>query len=534
MKKMKKLTSLLLAFVLAMGMASTAFAAPDTTTPHKITITNETKNHVYEAYQVFKGDNSNEDDKLVDLGWGSGVDGAALLAELKTLDAYKDCSDAEDVADVLAGFEDNSAQIDAFAKVVAKHLTATVAGTSTQTESPYEIAVTGDGYYFVKDKDNSAIAQGDTYTKYILKVVEDVEVAAKDGTVTSEKKVFDINDSTTVKPEVIPPEGWQDSADYDIGDVIPFKLKATLPENFTSYKTYQLTFHDKESAGLVFGGADTVVVKINGTQITSGFEVVTTELKDDCTFEVRFAELVGKEGVTNNSEITVEYTSTLTGENVVIGNPGNPNEMYVTFSNNPNNEQAGKPGEEPGRTPDDVVVVFTYETIVDKVDDNGDALPGAVFTLEKYNKEANAWEAVDQVETTPGTTFTFRGLDDGQYRLTETEVPEGYNSIDPITFTVTATHTVEQIDGKDIVIETLTIDPEDLFSAAVNTGTFEKKDGTDKTLTSGQIYTEIVNKAGTVLPETGGIGTTLFYVIGTILVLGAGVLLVTKKRMDEK
>ena len=310
MKRMKKLASLLLALVLAMSMAMVVSAAPDTTTKHTITITNETTDHVYEAYQVFKGDNSNEDDKLVDIDWGNGVNAAALLTELKTLDAYKDCEDAEDVANVLKTFEDNSAQIDAFAKVVAKHL-ATVAGTSTATASPYEISVTGDGYYFVKDRDSSVTAEGDTYTEYILKVVEDVEVAAKDGTVTSEKKVYDINDSTEIKPSVIPPEDWQDSADYDIGDVIPFKLTATLPANFTSYKTYQLTFHDEECDGLVFGGKDTVVVKINGNVITTGYEVVTTGFDHDCTFEVRFAELVGMDGVTNNTVITVEYTSSI-------------------------------------------------------------------------------------------------------------------------------------------------------------------------------------------------------------------------------
>lgn len=150
MKHAKKLASLLMALVMVLGMSVgttvTAFAA--NTNAHTITITNDKSGHTYTAYQVFAGDISAG--KLTNVEWGSGVNGADVLADLVKLEPYKDCKSAEDVADVLVSFGDDSAQLDAFAKVVGTHLT-TVAGTSTQTASPYTISVTGDGYYFVKD-----------------------------------------------------------------------------------------------------------------------------------------------------------------------------------------------------------------------------------------------------------------------------------------------------------------------------------------------------------------------------------------------
>lgn len=523
MRRMRKLASLLLAMVMVLSMTMTAFADEDTT--HTITITNKTAEHTYEAYQVFVGNITGG--KLTDLGWGAGVNGADLLAELKTLPAYANCKTAADVAGVLEGFNDNSTELDAFAQVVSKHLAA-VAGTSTEAASPYTITVTGDGYYFIKDVDDT-VPQNGTYTKFILKVTNNVSIVAKDGTTESDKKVKDVNDSTGETT------GWQDSADYDIGDRVPFRLRGVVASDYDKYVDYYFAFHDTESKGLTFQ-PESVKVFIGTTEIKTGFEVVYPAT-DGHTFDVVFEDLKQIEGVSigAGTEIFVYYESIL-NENAVIGNPGNPNEMYLEYDNNPNDEQDGTE-EDTGKTPDDEVVVFTYETIIDKVDEDGKALTGATFTLEKKVKDEEAeggfrWVAIERVEVTAGSTFEFTGLDDGDYRLTETDTPAGYNSIDPIEFTVTATHTVEQVGDTKIEVTELKVTPEGLFAAAVNLGTFEKLNGTNKDLTTGQIYTEIVNQSGAELPETGGMGTTLFYVFGTILVVGAAVVLVTKKRMS--
>lgn len=536
MKKMKKAVALLLAMMMVLSMTITVFAEGNTH-QHKITIKNESSNHVYEAYQVFSGvigtvtTDDGEVTKLTDIEWGNGVDGAELLDALKTLEnsPYEQCNSATEVAEVLAGFGDNSAEIKKFAELAEKNLTNTVAGTSqsavqTVEGYKYEISVTGDGYYLIKDQNGSLgnsdseadRTKGETYTEYLLKVVKDVEVTAKDGTVTSQKKVKDVNDSTGMATE------WQDSADYDIGDYVPFQLKATLPGNFENYKKYSLTFHDNESTGLalVLENPDyPLKVYLDGKVLESNhYEVVVSgNEQKHCTFEVRIADVIAT-GATNNSVITVEYYSIVT-EEAVVGSAGNPNTMHVSYTNNANDEQGG----ELGWTPDDTVIVFTYKTVINKKDADGKDLAGAEFTLEKFVKDAGGtggtWTPIAVVKNEEGTTFTFSHIDDGEYRLHESKTPTGYNSIDDIYFTVTAEH------------EVLSDNPA-LTSLSGNvtkgSATFTYK------LSDGSAAADIINRQGSTLPSTGGIGTTIFYVIGAVLVIGAGIVLITRKRMENE
>ena len=223
--------------------------------------------------------------------------------------------------------------------------------------------------------------------------------------------------------------------------------------------------------------------------------------------------------------ITVEYTSKLNAL-ADLGMPGNSNTMHVTYSNNPNDEQGG----EEGKTPDDTVIVFTYETIINKVDNDGNALTGAEFILEK--KMANGtWEEIAVVKNDAGTIFTFTGLDDGLYRLTETTTPAGYNTIDPIYFEITAEHEVSS-DNPALTRLSATQKKDD-SGAALDTGVVATFAATC-TSEDGTIESNIVNQSGATLPETGGMGTTLFYIIGSILVLGAVVVMITRKRMSTK
>ena len=222
------------------------------------------------------------------------------------------------------------------------------------------------------------------------------------------------------------------------------------------------------------------------------------------------------------SKITVEYTATL-NTNAVIGSAGNPNTVNLEYSNNPNQGGEG----ETGTTPDDTVIVFTYKTVINKVDGEGNPLTGAEFTLEKfvkgddgvdeYNTVKGTWTPIDVVKNAEGTEFTFKGLDDGIYRLTESVTPAGYNTIESIVFTVIAEH---DILADNPALTSLT------GEAVTGLITFTP------VLAEGALTTDVVNNAGSILPSTGGIGTTLFYVFGALLVIGAGVLLVVKKRMS--
>ena len=513
MKHIKKLAGLLLALVMALSLAVTAFA--DESTTYSITINNSTAGHTYEAYQIFTGDLATKEagkKVLSNIVWGSGVSEAGQTA----------LGDAAAKAETLK----TEADAKAFAKAVAPYLTTAAGSANTVTDGKYVISGLAAGYYLVKDQDGSLTGDNDSYTEYIIQVVGNVTATPKSDVPEVQKKVKDINDSTdTTKTD------WQDSADYDIGDSIPFQLKATLADNVSSYTTYKVVFHDTLSKGLTYN--NDAKVYIGGTE-TNGFTVTATVNADGTTTLTVSCDDVKALGAGNSSVITVEYTVKL-NENAVLGSAGNPNEVYLEYSNNPNKSEKGN--NETGETPKDVVIVFTYKTIINKVDSENKPLTGAAFKLEKLIKgkdgAADTWTTVKEFtvdETT--TSFTFSGLDDGQYKLTETKTPVGYNTIDPIYFVIEATHD-ETADAP--TLKTLNAY---LTDANGNKQT-EMKDGESVNidlgtvdLTAGSITTTVVNKSGSELPSTGGIGTTIFYVLGGVLVLAAVVLLVTKKRMS--
>ena len=500
MKLFKKIAGFILAFamILAIAMPSVVMADDNYT----ITITPTTSDYTYEAYQIFGGKLSN--DTLSDITWGDGITEAGKTALL----ADYNVKDAAGLAKKLAEFASNSADVKAFAKKAGKYLQNPTSAKAVGNTATIKVAKAG--YYLIKDKDNTLGTKDETYTEFILKVVKNQTVAPKSDKPTSEKKVKDINDSEgTTMP------GWQDSADWDIGDKVPFQLKGTVAADYDNYKVYKMTFHDYESKGLTFD-KDSVKVYVDSQPITdtTKYQVVTEHLEANCTFEVRFADLKQISDVKAGSVITVEYESEL-NQDAVIGSLGNPNEMYMEFSNNPNDEQGG----ETGKTPVDKVIVFTYKTIVNKVDPDGTPLKGAEFTLEK--KVGDEWVEKAVVKNTEGTTFSFTGLDDGLYRLTETKTPSEYNTMNPnpLEFTISATHEETAVKPRLLTL-----------TGKVTTGdvSFESS------LENGSLTANVVNHKGSELPSTGGMGTTILYVAGAVMILAAGAFLVMQKKAEDK
>ena len=492
MKPLKKAMSVLVSLLMIFTFALPAFADSATT----YTIKAPATKHQYEIYQIFTGDlNGNI---LSNVKWGvngTGTVGQAVDSTVITeLTAVNSKSDREKL------------------KVVEQY--AKLDSTPVATISNGAAYSAAAGYYLIKDKDGS-VTGADTYTTYIVKVVNDVNISPKGNVPSFEKKVKDTNDTTGVTSD------WQDSADYDIGDVVPFKLEGTVASNYADYKTYYFAFHDKAEDGLTFNDTS-VKVYVDGNEITSGYRVESSPADKD-TFDVVFDNLKDITGVDikGGSKITVEYTATL-NDKAVLGSQGNVNTAHLEFSNNPNEEHSGsgKPGT--GKTPDDSVIVFTYQVVVNKVKaDNTTPLTGAEFTLEKALKGGGK-KTVAVVKNTEGTTFTFKGLDDGDYILTETKTPATYNTIEPITFTVTAEHTVIwSTEARTEILTGLTgstADGKVTFTANAN---------------KSELTTNVVNQSGATLPGTGGIGTTIFYVIGGLLMAAAAVLLITKKRMNS-
>lgn len=486
MKKMKRLVALALSVVMVLAMSVFAFAAEKT-----YTITAPDNDHTYEIYQIFTGDLSEDGTTLSNVKWGkngTGTEGEAVSEDaISALTAVNSKSDTEKLA-VIKTYAD---------------LTGNPVATIAKGETYTAVA----GYYLIKDKED-AVPEGEANTLYIVQVVGDVKITPKADVPSFEKKIKDTNDTTGET------SGWQDSADYDIGDKIPFKLEGTvISSRYDDYKTYYFAFHDVEEEGLAFN-ADSVKVYVDGTEITDGFEVVTSPT-DGCTFEVVFNDLKQIASVKAGSKVTVEYTSTL-NDKAVLGQEGNVNKAKLEFSNNPNNEQGGTE-----ETPWDNVIVFTYKVVVNKVDQDSKALTGAEFTLSKKMADGTLKE-IAVVKNEAGTTFTFSGLDDGDYVLKETKTPDGYNSIADIEFTVTADHKIQwETENRNQILESLNGNQ----ASGEITFTSEKAEGS--------LETSIVNKKGSTLPSTGGIGTTIFYVIGGILMVGAAVLLITKRRAEN-
>lgn len=505
-KAMKKLMAALLAVAMVCAMAIPAFADGSSSTSTaaviKYTITAPKNGHTYEIYQIFTGDyDPLQPSMLANIKWGkNGTGTAGDAVEQTVLDALS----------AVASSASDKAKLDVIENYVKLDTTPVAIVTNGSS-----VEVVG-GYYLIKDKDGS-LSGSEPYTTYLVSVVGHVTINPKSSAVPEfKKKLKDTNDSTGDTT------GWQDSADYDIGDDIPFRLQGTVPEDYDSYKTYYYAFHDVEEKGLTFDPSS-VEVHLgdeNGAIIpNTDYKVLTkkdgTTSDTECTFEIVFDDLKKVSGVTADSTITVTYKSQL-NDSAVLGAQGNVNKAKLEYSNNPR-------GNGTGTTPWDNVIVFTYKVVVNKVDQNRQPLEGAEFTLTKKLKDGTENVIPMKIDTSNKALFTLSGLDDGVYTLTETVTPAHYNTISPITFTVNADHTITwEADPRNTVLTSLS------GNTASGEITFTHNE------TDGSLTTDVVNNIGTTLPGTGGIGTTIFYVIGGGLMVAAAILLITKKRMENR
>ena len=418
-KAMKNLLAALLAVAMGCAMAIPAVADGSSSTSTAAvtlyTITAPKNGHTYEIYQIFTGDYAAlQPSMLANIKWGkNGTGTAGEAVEQTVLDALSK----------VASYTSDSDKLD----VIDKYVTLTNPVETITNGGSVEVV---GGYYLIKDKDGT-VPSSAAYTPYIVSVVGNVTIEPKSNEVPNfTNKLKDTNDTTGVIT------GWQDSADYDIDDKIPFRLQGTVSKDFDSYKTYYYAFHDVEEAGLTFDPSSVKVFvgdEETGTKIDASNYTVVTNPADGCTFEIVFDDLKNIPSVTAKSIITVTYESTLNG-NAVLGAQGNVNTAKLEYSNNPR-------GNGTGTTPWDNVIVFTYKVVVNKVDQDNNPLVGAQFNLTKKingGTEVIKTMTIDSSET----QFTLSGLDDGEYTLTETVTPAHYNTISPITFTVNADHTI--------------------------------------------------------------------------------------------
>ncbi len=604
--------SVLAVACMAAPMASfTAEAATDYT----ITINDTTAGHTYEAYQIFSGSLSGT--TLGNIVWGEGVNTANesdIYTALKNADEAfsKDgtvegekvaLTSAVEVAAVLGqDVEHDNALAKKFAAVIGGYLSdkkvdaeATDIDNNSIPEN-YKITVTDKpGYYLLKDKDNSLSNTNDSYTRYILKVTstDGVTVDPKGNYPTMEKKIKENVKSTNAQYQMdkyTAPEKYNDVADWNISDDVPFQLIGTLPDNIVDYKGYYYQFKDTLSKGFVAPKAVTDFEVVVHNYDAQGAETKYKLASDEYTFATATAAGEGytdgsaftitisnlkaidnyytwdstlnnnaggwsstatttKLAIDENTVITVDYTAKLDVD-ATIGLIGNPNKADLTYSNNPNTAQGGE-NDNKGKTPEEFVIAFTYEldvtkylgTTDTKADDQDKTKAGfkllnsdkSMVATFDGNSKFTGWVTIEtdsdgkitngtEVFTGADGTFKFIGLDDGTYVLKETTTPDGYNTMADKTMVIAATTVACQdymeAEAHDTPGEVLT--------------KLELDNAEQDTTNHGVAKTDIINQKGSSLPSTGGMGTTIFYAGGGALVLGAGVLLVTKKRMSNK
>ena len=452
---MKKCFKLLFTFLMAFCVINTVSAE----TTYKVEIKDANEGHVYEAYQIFTGSLSKDKKTLSNIVWGNGV-----------LDSFKEENNANQYAKSITNDNAKEKAIE-----LGLNLSTTVAGISGRiSNGTYTISGLKPGYYLIKDRNGSQANHDEAYTEYIVKLVGDTEVTPKTGKPTADKKIDEGN-------------GVTNSSKYAIGDTVGYILTGTMPTNYDSYNTYKYIFHDTLSKGLTLD-ENSVKVYVNGREITNGFTVSANEVTDGTQLDVIFTNTKTVTSITKDSIITVKYNVTV-NKNAVRGKNGNPNTLNIEFSNNPYSSETGK-------TTDIITKVYVFDLFINKIDsETKKALNGAGFTLTRKS-DGRTWT----IEHLDSNVFKFEGLGVGEYTLTETTTPDGYNTIDPITFTVVPVY--------DEMTGSLT----DLDVTATGY-TFTVTLGDEKA----ELETNIENVKGVELPLTGGMGSIIFTIAGISL-----------------
>ncbi len=551
----KKLLISIIAIVFILGTIVTMSVHAEETTNYTIKIkANDDEEHTYEAYQIFKGDLYEEDitegeekkteKTLSNITWGSGIGDKSneLLNELKKdeklKEDFKNCETARQVAEVLDQFNDEDEKLKIFAQIISKFLSGTKT-TSTAEDKIYTISVDEPGYYFIKDKDDSLTEdKNSAYTRYMLKVVSNIEIEPK-----SEKP--------TVDKSLSPEDPSMNTTDHAINEQFNYYLTANLPENkeFSEYKKYKLVFEDTMSAGITYDGIESVKVKAKTTKEEAESDEIEIELnaenKDyeiktatneetgDTTLTITIDDLVAilkdKADITKGVKVVVTYKAHLNEKANASSNKdgeinnSNDNTVKLKYSNNPN---IGKE-ESMGTTLGDTNYVFTYKIYNTKYSDSaveGNELEGAEFKLYKkdneneeevkliwdetlsayrpINENADTEEEATNLKSQKDGKFDVKGLGAGTYVLKEVVTPYGYNTCEDITFEIKATFNEES--GDKATVE---------FS--------------EETVMSQQV----VNVHGSKLPSTGSI--TLIIIIGLAVVFGIVGLVLSKDKKED-
>lgn len=512
MKKAQKLLSVVLAVMLVLATAIPALAADD----GSIIISGSTNVSVagktFKAYKILDAVFVDEADTGKGVAYLVPDALKAFYASEFELDSTKANFNAEVVtairalsADELSDFADDALAAAKAAGVEAKQSTA---GEAATTVTISNLAL---GYYVIEDATENANGKNTAISSVMLDTTDKTaEVTIKADVPSIDKNIDGDNDTD------MSATGLVKNNNAAIGDKVPFVLTSKVPSNMDAYSTYTYKVTDILSNGLTFNN-DVVVTVDSETLVEEDYTVSVSGQ----TVTINFTNIKSYEA---GADIKIEYSATVDTD-AVIGTAGNDNTVYLEYSNNPQDTSSN------GKTPDSVTRTYVTGVSLVKVDakDNEKTLAGATFTITgtKLNTvivtDANGEDTIitkaeDVVYSgTSGENglITFEGLAAGTYTITEIVAPEGYNILpEPVDVTINWT---APADG-----------------ATECTWSVDAEEGSTATVEDGVVVFTIENSTGSLLPDTGGIGTTIFYIVGALLVVGAVVLLVSKKRAASK
>jgi len=519
MKTFKRFPAILIAiFMMVSMMVIPASAAGE----YSVTITNTNEKHTYNVYQIFSGDL--HDGILSNIAWGTGV--------------TADGQTAMGVASSKASSLSTEAHAREFANLlVTSGYLQTPVASGTPTGTTFTATGLNAGYYLITDTIANSL-EAEATSQYIVQILGNISMQPKAGVPTIHKTVSRDNIS------------YGEGTSVSIGDTVYYKITAKLHDYVNTYSKYYVRFEDVIPNGIAYNTANSFV----GLYVENG---TTKSEVDDTYYSVDYtgnqltvtvpnihAAILDATGSATKvaDELVVYYKATLDTD-ATIGIPGEENVAKLYYSNNPNEAYSGTgTPAQLGVTKQDVATVYTYELALKKVDatNNTQVLEGASFVIyvKEDGSETKKYMTFDASGTLSGYTYSeseatkvttdatgmlsVSGLGRGTYWLHEVVAPGGYNLLESdisVTF-------AGSIDGNTGKLSSIT--------ASQHGGNSVEVELNGSNIPTGLITVTVGNQKGATLPTTGGIGTTIFYGIGGVLVLGALSLLIVRKRTTAK